>query len=260
MFHNDKVQYLQPDKGYKNFEGMYIIFGWLNESYKFLMERRGALTLIKTNVMKTLLAFFGILLLVGCKETNTSENETTHDTNQTEIKKENADISNQLADVMSGMMERMHKTPRKGIADFDLAALMKEHHQGAIDMSTAYIPHATDERLKQMAEQIKAKQKSEMDALNEVMKSAESAASDYDPANTSSGLGKELSDNMTESMKMPKGDINPDKAYAVMMKKHHEDGIAMAEIISKYAKSQKLKELAAVIIADQKKEVEELSR
>lgn len=64
---------------------------------------------------------------------------------------------------------------------------------------------------------------------------------------------------MEAMQKVPmRGDV--DKDFAAVMKVHHEQAVAMAEVELKHGSSPQMKAMAAKMIKAQKKEIEELSR
>ena len=72
----------------------------------------------------------------------------------------------------------------------------------------------------------------------------------------SSSMHETMSKNMSEMQSMPMtGDV--DKDFAMMMKKHHEDGVKMAQIQLSKGKDAKMQEMARKIMDAQKKEIAE---
>jgi uncharacterized protein (DUF305 family) len=204
-------------------------------------------------------------LTFSCKEQTNTANESSGKMDATTPEKEisatsdpNKGNSDLMAD-MNEMMDKVHALEKKGIADYDLASELKEHHKGAIAMSETQLGSGRDEQLKQMAQKIKNAQQKEVDQIDKMLDRYDDKAKDYDPMDTSSGLGKAMMDNMQAMMKMPEMDAGSvDNSFAVMMIKHHQDGIKMGETIKQYAKDAKFKQMAQQMIADQQKEIKEL--
>ena len=63
---------------------------------------------------------------------------------------------------MSGMMKNMQSMPMSGDTDRDFAAMMKMHHQGAIDMSQMELQSGKDPKMRAMAKRIIEAQKKEI--------------------------------------------------------------------------------------------------
>jgi len=159
---------------------------------------------------------------------------------------------------MNKMMENMHKMEKSGNADHDLAASLQEHHKGAVDMAETELQNGTSEELKKMAQAIKEKQGKEIQDLDGLIAKYKSAAKNYKPTDMDNGLGKAMSDNMMTMMDMPKEKaVTVDHQFAIMMGKHHADGIKMGNTILKFAKDPMLKSMTEKMIVDQKKEIEE---
>lgn len=157
---------------------------------------------------------------------------------------------------MQKMLDKMHQMEKTGNADYDLAASMKEHHQGAIDMAAVEINSGTDPMLKSMAQKMTEMQQKEIAELGSIMAQSKTGAKNYDE--NDQGLGKAMMDNMMSLMKMPESDGSTDKDFATMMVKHHKDAIMMGQAILKYAKNAKFKSMTEKMIADQTKDIKEL--
>ena len=216
------------------------------------------------NKILMLVALLGILAS-NCKNNASTEagnaetaGDTVSDTGTANTPSAEQGNSGLMTD-MNEMMDKVHALEKKGIADYDLAAELREHHKGAIAMSETQLDSGTDIQLKQMAQKIKDAQQKEVEQIDTMLDGYDDNAKDYDPTNTESGLGKAMMDNMQAMMKMPEMDgASVDKSFAAMMIKHHQDGIMMAKTIQQYAKDAKFKQIAQKMISDQQKEIEEL--
>jgi uncharacterized protein (DUF305 family) len=210
------------------------------------------------------IAIAGLLLFPGCKNNTAEEADnkgTATDTLQqaTSDATAGAEETRDLMAAMNEMMDKVHALEKKGIADYDLAAELREHHKGAIAMSQTQLDSGMDAQLKEMAQKIKDAQQKEVDQIDKMLDGYDDKAKDYDPMNHDSGLGKAMMDNMQAMMKMPEMDAGSvDKSFATMMIKHHQDGIKMGKTIQQYAKDTKFKQMAQKMISDQQKEIEEL--
>lgn len=72
------------------------------------------------------------------------------------------------------------------------------------------------------------------------------------------GLGKAMSDGMMAMMEMPKEKaVTVDQQFAMMMSKHHADGLKMGNTILQFAKDPMFKSMATKMVADQTKEIQE---
>lgn len=209
-------------------------------------------------------AIAGLLLLSGCKNKTAEDADnkgTAIDTVQqtTSHATAGAKATGDLMADMNEMMDKVHALEKKGIADYDLAAELREHHKGAIAMSETQLDSGIDAQLKEMAQKIMDAQQKEVDQIDKMLDGYDDKAKDYDPMNTDSGLGKAMMDNMQAMMKMPEMDaVSVDKSSATMMIKHHQDGIKMGKTIQQYAKDTKFKQMAQKMISDQQKEIEAL--
>ncbi|MBI1770784.1 MAG: DUF305 domain-containing protein [Burkholderiales bacterium] len=74
---------------------------------------------------------------------------------------------------MDGMQQKMSSMHMTGNTDHDFALMMKEHHQGAIDMAEIELKQGKDPQVKKMATKIIAAQKKEMTEFDAWLKKHE---------------------------------------------------------------------------------------
>ena len=74
--------------------------------------------------------------------------------------------SQALMDTNETMMKAMQGMQMTGDTDRDFAAMMIDHHQGAIDMAKAELEHGKDPEMRKMAEEIIAAQEKEIAMFN----------------------------------------------------------------------------------------------
>ena len=195
-----------------------------------------------------------IFLLLSCKKetSTTSANSTTTESHNHDA----AAHDSELMESMNNMMEQMHAIEMSGNADHDLAAMMEEHHKSAVGMADILLDKGTDPGLKNLANKIKSEQDAEIAEMQKIQGKYKDAAKNYDPKNTKDGLGKAMMDDMMTMMKMPENNKpTVDAEFAVIMTKHHQDGIKMAQSIVKYARDPAFKAMAEKMIASQTADV-----
>ncbi|MEJ6982453.1 DUF305 domain-containing protein [Pedobacter sp. P351] len=175
----------------------------------------------------------------------------------------NIDTNSMVSDMgrtMEKMIEKIHQFKMTGNIEFDLASLMKFHHQAAIDMSKLELELGTEPRQKQIAKNIIGKQTKEIQLLDDLLKNTPKTKN-YEPSDKKTGLGRDINKNMAQMMNMD--DISsgtPDHEFTNRMIKHHKDGIDMGKIILKYSQLEKFKAMTKTMIADQTNEITELEK
>lgn len=78
---------------------------------------------------------------------------------------------------MDGMHQKMLSMPMTGDTDRNFAMMMREHHQGAIDMAEMELKQGKDPQLHKMAMKIIAAQKTEMAAFDTWLKKHDASKS-----------------------------------------------------------------------------------
>ena len=71
--------------------------------------------------------------------------------------------------MMGNMNEKMSAMPMSGNTDVDFAAMMRVHHQGAIDMAEAELKTGKNARMRTMAKNIISAQKKEIKQLEKFL-------------------------------------------------------------------------------------------
>lgn len=212
--------------------------------------------------IKLLTLAAGMYFFTGCDNGTTTTTDTdtdstkmantSTDTMDKKMNMDNMKTDNGLMTAMNKMMDKMNSMQMSGDFDKDFAAMLIEHHQGAIDMAKIEVAQGSDEKIKSMAQNIITKQTEEQSKLREIMKNLK-------PSEMKMGTG-ELEKAMSEmkakmaGMQMT-GDT--DKDFAMMMIQHHQDGISMSKKELTNGMNAELKQMAKKGISDQTKELAE---
>ena len=164
--------------------------------------------------------------------------------------KERMDMNNEMMKSMMSSMDKMKAIKMSGDFDAEFAAMMIEHHQGAIDMANIELKSGSDNTMKAMAQNIITAQTAEIEKFKTILASHKE--------NIIKGEHPELMEamnGMDEKMKETKMTGNVDKDFAMMMKVHHGGAIEMSKGELGDGKVYELKKLAQQIIEEQNKEI-----
>jgi len=205
--------------------------------------------------MKKLFLFAGLTSFLFACNNSSDSHSTTHDMSNhashsmTLDNTENDNNMKAMHEAMNKMMYDMHSFKPTGDADYDFAALMKLHHESAVEMAKVLAEGGTDPAVKQHARHTIDEQQKEIDAFDNFLRS-------HTPAGNSDYGEKAMK--MMSSMhngNMEMGSL--EKMYAGMMIPHHQDGVKMAEEYLKVAQNDELKGIAESIVQTQPKEIED---
>ena len=193
--------------------------------------------------------------------TDTTETSTTSTTKSDIMDKkmsmdDTMKMDNGLMSSMNNMMTKMDGMQMTGDFDTDFAAMMNEHHQGAIDMAQTEVSKGTDEKVKRMAQNIITKQTEEQGKLKDIVNSYKSKQPKPDSTHAEHRL-HDVMINMMDKMKGTQMTGNTDKDFVMMMIPHHESAIEMSKSELTFGKNSQLKQMAQKGIADQTKEINE---
>lgn len=162
---------------------------------------------------------------------------------------------------VSAMMDRMSAIQLTDDVDNDFAALMIEHHRGAVDISEVEVAKGSDSAMTSMAKRMVSDHKSEIEQLktfsrnHAAMHESKTGAKEH---THEVGEDNELSDAMTAErtkMKDLKTTGNPDKDYAQLMQAHHEAAVNMSKAEVAHGHHAELKKMAQKMMADDGREI-----
>lgn len=192
--------------------------------------------------------FFQILLLglfVACNNSDHSEHA---DSSHTVPSPHGQSAERSMYSLMQDNMNQMMQVKSTGNPDADFAALMKIHHQGAVDMSQLQIEKGTNEEVKAIARQIIADQQKEIAVFDSII-AAEKAGTD------TSFFHKSMEDMHHSTLKDERSNV--DREFIEMMIPHHEGAIVMARTYrAGKGKNSRLKSIANNIIKTQQAEID----
>ena len=153
--------------------------------------------------------------------------------------------------IMNSNMQQMRSMASTGHPDHDFAAMMKIHHQGAVDMSQLLLRQGQDSTLKSMAQKM-------IDAQNKEIADFDNYLSSHNDHQGGDSLHRLLIATTNMNMSMDhSGTI--DQQFARMMIPHHRHAIEMSQVyLNSNPKNRELKSMATKIISDQEKEIKEL--
>ncbi|MFC4233339.1 DUF305 domain-containing protein [Parasediminibacterium paludis] len=161
-------------------------------------------------------------------------------------------MNNELMKSMMSSMDKMKAVKMNGDFDAEFAAMMIEHHQGAIDMANIELKSGSDNTMKAMAQSIITAQKAEIEKFKTILASHKENIVKGDHPELMEAMSS--MDTKTKETKMTG---NVDKDFAMMMKVHHSGAIEMSKGELGDGKVYELKKMAQQIIEEQNKEVKQ---
>ena len=201
-----------------------------------------------------------ISLLFACNnhsETNAATTKTSHhtDSHQPRDNTKNDSNPNDVKGTMDKMMEDMHSIKTTGNNNIDFAAMMVEHHKGAVEMSKIEMEKGTNAELKAFAKKVIDDQTKEIVFMQDQISKAPRAAS-----SNSAIFQKALQGSMMEMMHAaPALYNNNDKDFAAQMIPHHKSAVAMSKAYLQHGDEKSLRTLSENIISSQTKEIKWLT-
>ena len=195
-------------------------------------------------------------VIIACN-TNSNNIPASHDSSNHAAHNERNSNSNDqkemnpITETMEKMMHDMHGATSTGNNDVDFAAMMIQHHKGAVEMSKVQIEKGNNTELKAFAQKVIEDQNEEINFMQEYVSNLEKTAS----ANSA-----EFQKALHNSMKAMMNDNttiynNIDKDFAAQMIPHHQSAVDMAKVYLEYGQEERLRTLCQNIINSQTKEI-----
>lgn len=210
--------------------------------------------------MKSIRYLFAVLLFPLAISCNSNERTTDKTGTTTDKMGTTEDHAGHMMDtakspymsMMEKSMQDMMQMKMTNDPDHDFASMMKMHHQSAIEMAQHELQNGQDTMIKGMAQTMITKQKQEIEAFDKFLSSHKPAANNEDASNN---LMKAMHKQTDPAEPL---NNNADHDFVAMMITHHKSAVEMSEGILKSGKDQAVKTMANKIIADQKKETDQL--
>ena len=158
------------------------------------------------------------------------------------------------------MLYAMHKpmmtnnTSNSKNIDLDFLENMIPHHQGAIDSSKLYLEFGSNEKLKEIAQNIINSQEEEIRFFIELIErnDKDTISVKYDQYNKET---KEAMASTMNAINKVKPSDNIDLDFVKSMIEHHQGAIDSSNILLKYGESDEIREVASSIIKEQNEEI-----
>lgn len=159
--------------------------------------------------------------------------------------------------MMDTMMIHMEEAPVGNSPATSFLHQMIAHHQGAIAMANYEIVHGKNGEMIQLAKSIQVEQKSEIEQMQLWLKQA-SADSTTIPPMFQPAMGQTMAV-MMKMMPPTNALTDTDKAFAAVMKPHHQAAIDMAKVLLRFSANGPVTAYAKQLIANQKIEIDQMS-
>jgi uncharacterized protein (DUF305 family) len=159
--------------------------------------------------------------------------------------------------MMDTMMADMDKAPVGNTPDTAFLQQMLPHHKGALAMAEYEITHGKNTQMIQLAKSIFVEQKSEIEQMQLWLKQAHPLSAKL-PEFFMAAMGATMKTMMSA---MPKETelSDTDRAFAAVMKPHHQAAIDMARVLLQYSNTTAISAYARQIIANQQTEIIQMS-
>ena len=206
------------------------------------------------------ISFIAIIasVLLACNPNSNHDPENTNTVKHDSAGHATHTAENQMNPVkatMDKMMQEMHAAKPTGNNDIDFAAMMLEHHKGAVEMSKVEIEKGSNAEMKAFAQKVITDQNKEIAFMQDFMSKATKTSS-----SNSAAFQKALQQSMMAMMSDNTKIYNDiDKDFAAQMIPHHQSAVDMAKAYLQYGHENSLTTLSRNIINSQEKEIKWLN-
>lgn len=159
--------------------------------------------------------------------------------------------------MMDTMMVGMDNAPKDAPVDVSFLQQMIPHHQGAMAMAAYEIRHGHDFGMIQLAKSILAEQTHEVRQMS-LWLSQKSADTGKPPVGFQQAMTQAMNQ-MMQTMPGPDKLNNTDRAFASVMKPHHQAAVDMAKALLSFTTDQQLRTYASRLITEQQVEIDQMA-
>lgn len=167
--------------------------------------------------------------------------------------KPQAHDANVYQQIMHTNMTQMNAMKMTGDADHDFAMMMSMHHQGAIDMANQELKSGSDQTIKTMAQNIVTSQTKEKAQFAQFLSSHQAAASTT--GQSFDMMAMQVMDKMMKAQDTRFLTGTSDVDFSALMIDHHQSALEMAQLELTYGKVDSMRQMAQMIINEQKTEI-----
>ena len=159
--------------------------------------------------------------------------------------------------MMDTMMVRMADAPVGNSPATIFLNQMILHHQGAIAMANYEIIHGKNGEMIQLAKSIRVEQKSEIEQMQLWLKQTSANGTPIPPM-FQLAMDQTM-DVMMKTMPLTHALTDIDKAFAAVMKPHHQAAIDMAKVLLQYSGNGPVNAYARQLMANQQIDIDQMS-
>ena len=161
--------------------------------------------------------------------------------------------NNKMMSLLNAMNKSLDSLTMTLDPDNDFALMMRVHHKGAINMGNLELKEGSDPTLRQMATEMNARQKKEIEKLDSFLLV-------HPPSKNESRFHLEAEKamkrmNNNANLQILNG--NADHDFAILMIQHHQGAIDMADLEIRFGNSDGLKVMAEMMKEDQQKGIKD---
>ncbi len=200
----------------------------------------------------TIILTAAVILISACNQRENKGKEMDHSMSH-ESKTENV-----MMKAMDESMMAMHQAKQTGNPDYDFAAMMIPHHEGAIKMAQVVVSQGKSKALIDFSKKVIEAQKMEIQLFNDFLEGASQK-----PASNAAQFKRDLNQSMKpmmDGMANIKRYNGIDKDFVALMIPHHQSAVEMANAYLPYSTNPKMKMVAQQIIAAQEEEIKWLQK
>ncbi|AKD54358.1 DUF305 domain-containing protein [Spirosoma radiotolerans] len=159
--------------------------------------------------------------------------------------------------MMDTMMVQMDQAPMGNSPAATFLHQMLAHHRGAIAMASYEIANGHNREMIQLAKSILIEQQSEIEQMQLWLKQLR-ADTAHPPAAFGAAM-KQTMDGMMNALPANKALSDTDRAFAAVMKPHHQAALAMAKVILQFSDEPVIQAYARGLMASQQIEIDQMT-
>ena len=165
-----------------------------------------------------------------------------------------------LRDTVQLLLHQLDTLHRTGDWDADFARLMQVHHTGAQRLAAIEISQGQDSTLRGLAQHVLKEHERDTHVLMLATTRERPTGRDYRPGNSQDAFVRRIAAALAPLRQLPPLPGTPDAAFATVMQRHHQSGVALAQAELAMGQNAQLKQAAREIVRDEQQEIKQYQR
>ena len=165
-----------------------------------------------------------------------------------------------LRDTVQLLVQQLDTVHRIGCWDEDFARVMTVHHAGAQRLAAVEVAQGKDSTLRALAQHVLKGHERDNHVLTLALTREPPAGREYRPGNAKDPFVRRMTAALAPLRELPPASGSMDRDFAMLMQRHHQSGVALAQVELAFGRNAEVKAAARNIVRHEQAEVRQYQR